>query len=364
MRRDFIYLLLLPIAMLLWGCDVHEFPDEPEPGPGPAEKSRIEVSVQFKNTDWQHLTTVEKDVESGGSRTDVHALRYVVNIYKDEKRSRVPSYVPIYSNVIYTAEPVDLADVTRNIPVEIEPGEYSAVVWVDYTDAEHPLDDLYYTTDDFTYISFAGTNYIANTRYRECFRGATDFTLTDEGKVVDTQSRSELETVPVTCERPLGRFEFITTDLEEFMTRWGISPQTDGTEPAAEGDEGTRAPNLSDYQIRFRYVSYMPDTYNANTDKPIDSRLGAYFYGRLVLLNEHEASLGFDHVFVNHVNASVIVSIDILDREGNLISSSDPVTLPLKRNHHTIVKGKFLTAQSSGSMGIDPGFDGEFNIEL
>ena len=34
------------------------------------------------------------------------------------------------------------------------------------------------------------------------------------------------------------------------------------------------------------------------------------------------------------------------------------------RGRNTIVRGRFLTSQATGGVGIDPGFNGEYNIEL
>ena len=50
--------------------------------------------------------------------------------------------------------------------------------------------------------------------------------------------------------------------------------------------------------------------------------------------------------------------------ENELLSSTDPIDVPLERSKLTIVRGPFLTTQASGGVGIDPGFDGEWNYEI
>lgn len=356
--------MLLPLALWLGGCnlDVHEFPNNPEPEP---EKPQVKIRVSFKNTDWENFTEVTWNLPSRGSRASVHTFRYSMNIYNDEKRSRAVNHTVVASTVIFTDEPYSIPDLTQDIDVELEPGKYSAIVWVDYSDADSPIGDLYYDTSDFTFIELLGDDHVGNNHHNESFRGATDFTVNADGTVTDLNSRAEVQVIPVVCERPLARFEFVTTDLEEFVSRFNIAPEGENPDPLPPGPAAPPAPNLDDYKIRMRYTSYMPTTYNANTDKPIDSKLGVSFEGKIQRISDHEASLGFDHVFVNHNDASVMVALDVIDsKTDEVIASCDPVTVPLRRNHHTVIRGQFLTATSGGSMGIDPGFDGDFNIRL
>lgn len=75
------------------------------------------------------------------------------------------------------------------------------------------------------------------------------------------------------------------------------------------------------------------------------------------------AELGFDYVFVNGHESSVTVSVEIYDRDGTLLSRSQPISVPLVRNKVTIVRGKFLTVKAEGGVSIDADFDGEYNYE-
>ena len=50
--------------------------------------------------------------------------------------------------------------------------------------------------------------------------------------------------------------------------------------------------------------------------------------------------------------------------DGELIGSTSTINVPTMRGRNTIVRGRFLTSQATGGVGIDPGFDGEYNIEL
>ncbi|MCM1309558.1 MAG: hypothetical protein NC301_00850 [Bacteroides sp.] len=355
-------LFLLPCLMLLLvGCDVHEFPTLevpiiiPEPEPEP-EKPRIEVVVNFDNLGWPDLTTVNAMPGSRAAGSTVYMLRYTLNVY-EQSRGRSTSRSEVASQVVLTEVPYTLSDVSRHIAVELAEGTYSAIVWVDYVDARNPDSDLHYSVKDFDNITLAGDTHAGNTETREAFRGTASFSVLADGTVADAESREPVEYVPITVERPLARFEFITTDLEEYLAR---SRSENADAPAL-----SPAPNPYDYTVRIRYTGYMPSVYNAHLNKPVDSTMGVSFAGKTEILSANEASLGFDHVFVNGSEASVQVALDIYNSDtGALISSSSTINVPLQRNRRTVVRGKFLTTTASGGVGINPEFNGDFNIEI
>jgi hypothetical protein len=74
--------------------------------------------------------------------------------------------------------------------------------------------------------------------------------------------------------------------------------------------------------------------------------------------------MGFDFVMVNGSDASVMVTMGLLDADGNPVSTSDEINVPLNRSKNTIVRGKFLMQEGSGGIGIDPSFENDYNIEI
>ena len=56
--------------------------------------------------------------------------------------------------------------------------------------------------------------------------------------------------------------------------------------------------------------------------------------------------------------------VGIYDIKDQLISLSAPITIPVKPNHHTLLKGKFLMQDSSNGVDIDPNWGGDHNIIL
>lgn len=366
--------ILLLLAMLLAlsfdSCDVHEFPATEKPAPPVPERPDIQLEVTFDAIDWKELTTVEwsqgnsseRRRSRGGSRAEQHKLRYTINIYDDYTDSRYPSRNLQSVRTLVTDVPTSLADAKERISLDLPAGEYIALAWIDYVDANDAYSDLYYDTGDFASISILGDEHPGNCNYREAFRGATRFTIADDGTVVDTESRAPVETIPLVAERPMARYEFVTTDLDEFVKQ-NISPQSESAENAPS--KLPTGPDLDDYTVHVRYTSYMPSTYNCHTNRPIDAATGVNYYGQIVKKSEKEATLAFDHVFVNGTETTVQVALDVYSSiTGNLLASTDPITVPLQRNRHTYIKGKFLTTSAGGGAGIIVDFDGEYNIEI
>ena len=72
--------------------------------------------------------------------------------------------------------------------------------------------------------------------------------------------------------------------------------------------------------------------------------------------------MGYDYVFVNGKEAGVSIQIGLYDSEDRQIALSEPIDVPLRRSHHTILKGSFLMQEASGGITINPDFDGNHNI--
>ena len=91
---------------------------------------------------------------------------------------------------------------------------------------------------------------------------------------------------------------------------------------------------------------------------------GVRFESTNQAVDEHEEGLGFDYVFVNGKESSVMVTVALLDEDGTQLSRSNQIEVPLKRSMLTVVKGSFLIQETGGGVAIDPDFEGEFNIVL
>lgn len=221
--------------------------------------------------------------------------------------------------------------------------------------------------------------YQGNTPWRDAFIGQAD------AEVEPLENGS----LTIEMERPLAKYRFITTDLEEFIQQAIEREQAKAEEKAlqdaiaagklnatvadstqqhteAMGDTkgNARSVDLNKFQVRMVYPMFVPCSFNAFTNKPADSWTAQQYEGKITQLSETEAELGFDFVFVNGAEAKITVGLALYDSDGELISSIDPITLPIKRSRLTTIRGKFLTSHANSSVGINTSFDGEYNIEI
>ena len=327
----------------LSSCDVHEFPAE-EPG-----KQSITLNLEFQ-TEMPLHQTVEY-TRSGGASTNAgdYDIRYQIRVYRTDGAGEPLS--DAYTLITGTKD--DVTDLNHSVDIELEKGNYRFLVWADYVDNGGDA-DKFYTTGDFKEITLAGDGHCGNNAFRDAFRGETVAAVTAENGVT--------QEITVEMERPLARFQFVTTDLETFITN--ALKEQEARNSAEKGNSPTKAVNLDDYRIVFRYAGFMPSAFNNFTNKPIDAVTGVSFTGRITRLSETEAELGFDYVFVNGTESTVPIAVEVYNLENELLSSTDPIDVPLERSKLTIVRGPFLTTQASGGVGIDPGFDGEWNYEI
>ena len=327
----------------LSSCDVHEFPAE-EP-----ESHSVVLNLDFR-TALPLYQTIEYTRSGKASAMPAdYDIRYQIRVYKTDSEGGIIS--DDYTAVTVTKD--DVTDPDHSVSMEIGEGSYRFLVWADYVDNGGDA-DKFYTTGDFKEITLAGDGHCGNNAFRDAFRGETVAAVTAENGVT--------QEITVEMERPLARFQFVTTDLETFITN--ALKEQEARNSAEKGNSPTKAVNLDDYRIVFRYAGFMPSAFNNFTNKPIDAVTGVSFTGRITRLSETEAELGFDYVFVNGTESTVPIAVEVYGTDNQLLSSTGSIDVPLVRSRHTTVRGPFLTTQASGSVGIIPGFDGDWNYEI
>lgn len=345
------------MALCLSACDVHQFPeqlDEAGGSPDPEDPDLL-VDLDMKLvyfTDmylWEHnydpkLGTIVEAYpdaavdESHPGTTDKFSGKLDFGF----KNVTAKFYAPGSSTHQRLEESVsDVADgydETRR--VRLMPGEYDVVVWTDFTETEeHPR---FYNSSDFNSVKIDYPNYAASTDFRDAHRGRTRFTLDGTGGEIEVEMK-----------RPLAKYEFITTDLSEFLDN-----------ESRRLNRSSRA-TMDDYKVIIYYSTYHPSSYNAVDDWNSDSATGVSFETQVTVTGESEASLGFDYVFINDISTGAVeVTIVVNDLDGNRVAQSQQLHVPLRRDHHTLLRGAFLTMNGSGGVGIDPGYDGDHNVPL
>lgn len=333
--KQHISLYIFMVSLILFSsCDVHQWPDTPD-----TVKFHLELNYDTQMTQMNYVYQNNQVIAQGGDVTYVNALnsgtiRYIIRVYQNGYTSFInPSSANSFIKEI---------TLTRNLSqgydyatdIELPQGDYKIMVWSDL--AEGADSPYFYNPQNFAEIKLMGT-YRGNTNYRDAFRGTGDIRL------VSDILANQPDTLSISMQRPLAKYEFITNDLKDFITKESVV-------------------DTEDYNVVFLYAGFMPNTYNMFSDSPTDSYSGVMTGSRLNVLNANEASLGFDYVFTGLQPTSILIQIGLYDNQQRQVALSEPINVPLKRGFHTILKGSFLMQQTSGGIYIKPEFDGNHNI--
>lgn len=340
MRHSVISILVALLSLGLSGC-VHRDFEYSSTSEAPVD---VELELQYLDLDMPIHTELDFTASRGDIPDVPTASRHIIKIY-DSRHLEVAS-------AVLTDAPEN-AVARRSHHLSLSPGAYTAVCWTDYSMTDAP--DLYYDTTQFPNVELCCDPadadgfrlHTGSTIWRDAFSGYTEFCV--EGATATS--------VLVEMRRPMARFVVEATDFDEFATRHGISPLSVAPE----------AQPLSGYDILFRYAEYMPSIFSARNDAPVDSRVGASFSGVPCHASSGNGAieLGSDFVFVHPLETSVRLALEVRNAAtGELVGRAGPFTVPLLRNHLTILRGRFLTSQSGSAIIIDTGFDGEYNIEI
>lgn len=365
MKRTVCHISLCVLTIIaLVGCDVHEFPEESP------DRVPFLLHLDF-NTDMPLFKEVlyTRDGElSTNDRFDSHDIRYIINAYRTNNlrgENRTPDTTFVFSRS-------NVANLDYTAVLELPEGTYDFKVWADYVNAGSE-NDKYYNTSDFSEIILSDRdNHSGSNDYRDAFRGYATATVSNPacytGSAVDSinnQTRAEMK-------RPMGKFKFISTDVDVFLSRVtqmmkdkGMQISTDSEPDSKADDHLLQSIDMGMFYVVFRYNVFMPCSFNMFTDKPADSWTGMSFISQINVADEDGLSLGYDYIFVNGSETSLSISLEVYNREGELMSSTNPINVPIVRSKLTLVKGAFLTSTASGGVTINPGYDGEdYNIEI
>ena len=352
MRVDRGYIFLYAVLILAFvGCDVHEFPID--------NNNDIEISLQLAFDKDMPLHTTINYSRSGNNGSEQHDIRYIINAYRtDNGESRRAD-----TTFIFTKS--DITDLNYSTRIKLHRGNYNLRVWADYVNSGSK-EDKYYDTSNFEEIIILNkTHHAGSNDYRDAFVGNTEIALKEDISTSPTLLDAKIEMY-----RPMGKFSFVATDGEEFISNI-VQKMID--EEGLSNDNSNlsyeqmlQKVDLNQFNIIFHYNAFMPCSFNMFTDKPADSWTNMTFSSRMQSRANKEIELGFDYIFVNNKDTSLNISVEIYDKNGVLLSASKPIDVPIVRNKLTLVKGSLLTPSiSDGGTTINPGFDGDdYNIEI
>ncbi len=329
---------VLILLVLLASCSkVHLWPEPGQEVDPTIIETKVEVTCQV---DIDIQTVITRGNIADRSDIDLYQRRFLVNIY--ETGSGHDTLV--FSDTFL--RDVGLEDRYLSFTTTLQARRYNIVVWMDFI-RKDAGNDLYYNTQKgFNAIHVRPVEeYQANDDFKDA---QTFFHPVDLTTVTEWFTNIVIE---VPLQRPLAKITFVTTDFQEYARKIGC--------PDDKISELTQ-----DYEIRMSYNGYLPTGFNALTQKLNDSEVG-YHYTSVPSwrADENVAQLGFDYVFVNGEQSSVNMSVEVVRKsDGAVVNRVDNITVPIYRGKETVVKDKFFTREYTPGIGINPEFDGEFNV--
>lgn len=334
-------LLLTP---LLVAC-IHEFPemddvDVIQPSQTDDRQPRHEVTLNLVHDYSWGSSEFQLDTRAG---YDGWKSRYVVRIFPAGTHT-----VPVYSTETYLdgANPDDFS-----LPAELPAGDWDVYIWKD----NFKDDRFFHEVSDFGSICYLD-DYLGAHDRREILEGVAAIS-------VNGDSAYEVRML-----RPQAKFVFIATNFGDFFQHTLL--ESDSCEEFkgkswSDLNESQKERLLSGYSIVGIYPLFMPSVYNMYSKKIIDSSRGVMFETSLTPLDDDNAILAFDHVFIGESDNAVQVQIALRVPDGSLYQLTSTVTVPLRRGEITYARGDLLRVpQGSGGVEIEMDFSGEFNIEI
>lgn len=358
-RYSLTGLLTIGSILLLSSCDVHQFPEMREPvtpPETPVETSTMHLSLVYSPDlyVWNHTydTKTGKITEQNPSldifpdypgtsekySNIIEGSVMEIHVKVTDSKSKEVAYETFYKSA-------DEKGYDTEISMELESGkDYIVTAWSHLLESDESLP--FYDASDFNSIKLISDKFSGNTDYRDGYRGKISI------------AADELDNVKeVAMSRPMAKYEFVTTDLSEFLE-------------IEAARRGTSTRSISeDYVVVIYYPAYYPDSYSAFDDR-LENANGGYSFDSVIttevnITGDNEASLGFDYVLANNdKDVAVQAQLAVFDKTGIQVSSTSLLTIPLRRDHHTVLRGTFLTSTGNGGIGIDPGFDGDHNITI
>ena len=346
--------MLMTMATLT-GCDVHQFPEQKEtllPLPEVVEL-KVPLRIEF-DTDfyvWEHkydplLGKVEETNPSlnifpnypgtSSCYTNIVPLG-VLQVYVKAYPTSNPTRC--VAEKYFTRE-INGSSYDTDFDMELpDYGTYNLIVWTQLL--EHSEAAPFYDPTYFSRVHIIPEHYDGNTNYRDGY----------SGKLTLDATSPITERHVVQMKRPMGKFELVTTDLSEFLDR---ETRVRGLSTRASAD---------DYRVVISFPWYYPSSYSAMDDYLENSISGVAFETTMTVTGTSEASLGFEYVLLNNIaDGGVQTRVDVYRLDGTHVAGSSNFTVPMRRYHHTILRGAFLSMEGNGGVGIDPGFNGDHNI--
>lgn len=336
-----LHTLYLPLAaLLLTGC-IHQFPEiDDNGGIVPPDDTHHEVTLHLTHDYSWGSSDFDLGTRSGD---DGYQSRYTVKAFLAGTHA-----IPVYSDEIYAdgANPEDFT-----LPIALPKGSWDIYILKDNVREDRILHDV----SDFGSIGYAD-DYSGADEGREILEGIATISVDGDGEY------------EVTMLRPQAKYVFVATNFRQFYEEVLLGADESGElkgKSWSELSEGQKEQLLNGYSIVGIYPLFMPSVYNMYSRKIIDSARGINFETSITPIDDDNAILAFDHVFIGENDNAVQVQIALRVPDGTLYQLTSTETIPLRRGEITYAYGDILhVPQGSGGVEIETDFSGEFNIHI
>lgn len=268
--------------------------------------------------------TLPDYISKFSTRVDAYNLRAVAEVYNKGTENRIHSYSKVLDN--------------GTLDLNLQPGEYDILLWVDYTLLGNKADHHHNTS------SLSGVTFNEQIEYTAWADSRDAFALKFEATVTDNISVTNKS---ITLERPLARYRIVATDVERYKDFIRIN----------------NYPPIEDLVVTISYEGYFPISYDINTGKPNNAEGGIKYSSPLKDITETTAMVGSDYVFVDDTESLVNTTITITNTGGKKIAEIKGVVINYRRGYLTTIEGAFLTAGIiDKGITIDTSWEGEYNV--
>ena len=338
-----IFLSVLLSSLAISSCEkVHQFPEKGKDVDPTDIETRVNINCKVQLTGLDIVTKSSMSDVLQSDSTDYYDRRFIVNIHANE-----------YTDTLVESHTIirDVTDVTPLvIDTKLHTRKYKVIVWMDYV-RKGTQTDLYYNTSNGEALNAihqpSADKYTAGSDFKDAQTFTSDIDLTPYAG----QWYADI-TIPAPLERPVAKITILANDLAEYASQIGY--------------KGSLSELADDVSLEFSYDGYYPTGFNAHTGRLNDSQVGYGFKCGAsfpyTLEQKDYTRIGYDYVFVNGETSSVTITVRIKSKSGQFINEVNNVVVPITRGKETVLIYKFFTKEYVPGIGINPEFDGEFNV--
>lgn len=340
MKKNISYILCL-MALPAWmgACQLHEEPELTANGELGVDPTEVTVNAQLS------LSLTLSEGEGGTSRIPAdegYLHRFIIDAYQGDAYIR---QAVVYEDIVEGRTHV-------SIPVEMKlhARDYRIAVWADYVQAADTITDWWYNTTTLSPVIKSDLTYKGNIEYKDVFCGMQRVNLSDY-----RDEWNAVVPIEMTLERPVGRYELIATDVQEFRDKIAAGE-------IAEGSTLTARINYSDYQ---------PVGIDVLTGE-LRNPLSYLSYETPIRLPEEgidDLNIGFDYVFCEAEGSEIPLEVTIVAEYGDeqTTIARSIIRIPAERGMNVTMRDNFLTADpalAEDGVGIDSSYDDEVDLEV